>query len=71
MAEDVNGLLDALHIRRTALLGIWMGGMIAQEFAINHSEKLNCLILGCTTLGGPIRLALDPRILQFALKYIF
>lgn len=53
MASDVNTLLDALDIRRTALLGISMGGMIAQEFAINYSEKLSCLILGCTSVGGP------------------
>jgi pimeloyl-ACP methyl ester carboxylesterase len=52
MAQDVNGLLDALNVRRTALLGISMGGMIAQEFAIAHPEKLSCLILGCTTFGG-------------------
>jgi len=30
-----------------------MGGMIAQEFAIEHPEKLSCLILGCTSFGGP------------------
>src|SRR4030095_5662997 len=34
-------------------LGVSMGGMIAQEFAIQHSEKLSCLILGCTSFGGP------------------
>jgi pimeloyl-ACP methyl ester carboxylesterase len=53
MAQDVNGLLDALDIRRTAMLGVSMGGMIAQEFAIRHPEKLTCLILGCTSFGGP------------------
>jgi len=53
MAEDVNGLLYALNIRRTAILGVSMGGMIAQEFAIQHPEKLSRLILGCTSFGGP------------------
>ena len=52
MAEDTNGLLEALDIRRTALLGISMGGMIAQEFAIHFADKLSSLILGCTTFGG-------------------
>jgi 3-oxoadipate enol-lactonase len=52
MAQDVNRLLEALNIQRTALLGISMGGMIAQEFAIAYKEKLSCLILGCTTFGG-------------------
>src|SRR5690242_17195680 len=53
MAQDVNGVLEALNIQRTALLGISMGGMIAQEFAIAWPEKLSCLILGSTTFGGP------------------
>ena len=53
MAADVKALLDALQIERTALLGISMGGMIAQEFAIHYPEKLSCLILGCRSFGGP------------------
>jgi len=52
MADDTAGLMDALGIGRVALLGISMGGMIAQEFALHHQEKLNCLILGCTHFGG-------------------
>ena len=57
MADDAAGLMDALGIGRAALLGISMGGMIAQEFAINHQEKLSCLILGCTHFGGARRRA--------------
>ena len=53
MASDVNSLLNALGIRRTALLGISMGGVIAQEFALHYPERLSCLILGCTSFGGP------------------
>jgi 3-oxoadipate enol-lactonase len=52
MADDTAGLMDALGIGRAALLGISMGGMIAQEFALHHQEKLSCLILGCTHFGG-------------------
>jgi pimeloyl-ACP methyl ester carboxylesterase len=52
MADDTAGLMDALGITRAALLGISMGGMIAQEFALNHQQKLSCLILGCTHFGG-------------------
>ena len=52
MADDTSGLIDALGIKRTALLGISMGGMIAQEFVLRHQEKLSCLILGCTHFGG-------------------
>jgi pimeloyl-ACP methyl ester carboxylesterase len=52
MADDTNGLLETLNIRRTALLGVSMGGMIAQEFGIHFPDKLSSLILGCTTFGG-------------------
>lgn len=64
MASDVNNLLDALQIDRTALLGISMGGMIAQEFAIRNPEKLSCLVLGCTTFGGPQSVALPQDMFQ-------
>src|SRR6516225_1417655 len=52
MASDTAGLLTALKLERVALLGISMGGMIAQEFAIAHQHRLSCLGLGCTTCGG-------------------
>ena len=53
MADDVVKVLDALSIRRAIVFGVSMGGMIAQEFAINHADRLTNLILGCTTPGGP------------------
>src|SRR5262245_23183263 len=52
MADDTAGLVAALGIQRTALLGISMGGMIAQEFALKYPTLLSCLILGCTFFGG-------------------
>src|SRR3984893_5168212 len=52
MADDTAGLMDALGSVRSALLGISMGGMIAQEFALHHQDRLSCLILGCTHFGG-------------------
>ncbi|HYA35466.1 MAG TPA: alpha/beta hydrolase [Candidatus Binataceae bacterium] len=44
MAADTAGLLDALSIKRCALLGISMGGMIAQEFALAYQNRLSALI---------------------------
>jgi 3-oxoadipate enol-lactonase len=49
MGDDVAGLLDSLEISKPHVLGQSMGGMIAQELAINHSKKVNGLILVCTT----------------------
>ncbi len=52
MADDVARLLDSLNTPKAHVLGISMGGMIAQELAINHPDKVKGLILACTTPGG-------------------
>ena len=52
MAEDTLGLLDALDVARAHVFGISMGGMVAQEFALAHPERVDALILGCTSAGG-------------------
>ena len=52
MAEDTLGLLDALRVPRAHVFGISMGGMVAQELALRHPERLDALVLGCTTPGG-------------------
>jgi len=52
-ADDTAALMDALGIERAHVYGQSMGGIIAQEFALRHPERLRCLVLGCTTFGGP------------------
>lgn len=52
MADDVAGLLDELAIPRAHVLGVSMGGTIAQEVALRHPDKVLGLILVCTTPGG-------------------
>ncbi len=65
MAGDVVGLLDALDIGAANVFGISMGGMIAQEFALNYPDRLNNLILGCTFCGGTKAIPLDPECVAF------
>ena len=51
-AEDTAGLMGALGISRAHILGVSMGGMIAQELALNFPEKVEKLILCSTNCGG-------------------
>ena len=53
MALDVVGLLDALEIRRAHVLGISMGGMIAQLVAARHRERVGSLISMMSSSGDP------------------
>lgn len=52
MAQDTIGLMDYLGIDRVNLLGISMGGMIAQQVALMDPERVNSLILASTTSWG-------------------
>jgi 3-oxoadipate enol-lactonase len=52
LAEDAAGLLQALELDSAHVMGISMGGMVAQELAFAHPEQLRSLTLGCTYCGG-------------------
>jgi pimeloyl-ACP methyl ester carboxylesterase len=51
-ACDAVSLMDTLGIVRAHVLGVSMGGMIAQELVLGFPYKVDRLILGCTFCGG-------------------
>jgi 3-oxoadipate enol-lactonase len=51
-ADDAAGLMDSLQWKSACVLGVSFGGMVAQEFALRHPEKVERLALACTASGG-------------------
>ena len=62
--EDVLRILDALEIEKVNMLGASFGGFVAQEFALKFPERLDKLILACTSAGGAGHVKPDAEILR-------
>ena len=64
MADDTIGLIEHLNLGPVHLLGVSMGGMIAQQTAIRRPDLVKTLILACTTCNSGQGMATDPEVLK-------
>jgi pimeloyl-ACP methyl ester carboxylesterase len=59
IADDTAALMDDVGFDRAHVFGVSMGGMIGQELALRHPERVHTLIIGCSTAGGPNSIGLE------------
>ena len=62
--NDTVSLMDVLKIQKADVLGHSMGGMVAQQLAVTHPEKVNRLILVSTTYGGKDSIPPSPQLVK-------
>jgi 3-oxoadipate enol-lactonase len=64
LAGDAVQVLDEAGVERAHVLGTSLGGMVAQELALAHPERVEKLVLACTTPGGAGAFPLPERTAQ-------
>jgi pimeloyl-ACP methyl ester carboxylesterase len=64
MADHAAAVLDAAQVKQAGVVGLSMGGMIAQELALKHQNRVHRLVLGCTHCGGGLRIPPHPNVIQ-------
>ncbi|HIJ83003.1 MAG: AB hydrolase-1 protein [Magnetococcales bacterium] len=71
LADDALGLMDDLGIERFAVIGLSMGGFIAQLLALKAPGRVRAMVLLCTTSGGPDYRQTFPSLTQQQIRAIY
>jgi 3-oxoadipate enol-lactonase len=68
LAEDARAVLDAAGLDRAHVVGASLGGMVAQELALTHPQRIDRLVLACTTPGGVGAYPMPPQTVSLMLE---
>jgi 3-oxoadipate enol-lactonase len=66
LASDMVVLLDALGITRAAVCGLSLGGMVAQQMAVDHPDRVSSLVVAASRADNAgMQTAVESWIVEF------
>ncbi|MBF0110349.1 MAG: alpha/beta hydrolase [Magnetococcales bacterium] len=71
LADDALSLMDDLGYKRFSVIGLSMGGFIAQKLALKVPHRVDAMVLMCTTSGGPVYRRMFPSLTEEQIRAIY